>query len=406
MYHVGIDWSDQKYDISIVDDGGDVITPPIEIAKNQKGFAKLLLKLRTISGNPSDFRMGIETPHNLLVDFFVELGYPVYAIFPGSMESFRKRYRSSRARDDQFDAFVLADVLRTDTACWRRVDFGSELAREIRLLAYDHHTFTDNRVALNNSLRSTLNAYYPEYIEFFRDIACKTSLAFIQVYPDFESASKLIVEQINDFFKEQHYNNSKTVNKIYALLQQKPIKVAKPLLDSKKFRAITLAKALQQVTVNIEAYLKKLSKLVEQHPDGEMFLSYPAVSHINAARLIAVLSDNRALFDHVSEVQALTGTAPVTEKSGNYKVTFFRRACNKFNRDVMHQIAFSSLTKCQWAKSYYQNHRHLGKKHSHALRCLANVHLKILFAMWKNRTCYDENIFLAQRARHQLSMMA
>jgi len=37
----------------------------------------------------------------------------------------------SGARDDPFDAFVLADVLRTDSAQrhWREVDFGSDLVR-------------------------------------------------------------------------------------------------------------------------------------------------------------------------------------------------------------------------------------------------------------------------------------
>ena len=66
----------------------------------------------------------------------------------------------------------------------------------------------------------------------------------------------------------------------------------------------------------------------------------------------------------------------------------------------MHHLAFSSLKEAEWAKAYYQRHKSMGKKHSHALRCLANLHLRLLFAMWKNRIGYDENLFLAQRARH------
>lgn len=405
MYYIGIDWADQKHDIAMVDDQDNAVLKPFSIQKSRKGFEKLLAVLRSLSENPEDFKIGIETPHNLIVDFLVELDYPVFTIFPGLMKDLRRRYRVSGAHDDPFDAFVLADALRTDKAGWRRVHFGSELAREIRILARDHHTLVAHQVVLFNSLRSALNIYYPEYIHFFKDVWCKTSLAFITAYPDFASAQKLTSDELNQFFKEQHYYNSKTVSKIYDILQQEHLTVARPLLEAKRLKAVILAQRLQQMAADMERYLKRLEKLVDHHPDGELFLSYPAVSYVTAARLIALFGDNRALFADVSELQALAGTCPVTEKSGKSKVTYFRRACNKFHRDVMQQLAFASLKECPWARAYYQRHRARGKKHSHALRCLANIHLKNLFAMWQNRRCYDENVFLAQRARHKLYMV-
>ena len=177
MYYVGIDWADQKHDVTILDANGQVILGNWTLPKSQAGFEELLDRLRKLSDNPEELHIGIETPHNLLVDFLVDSGYPVFAIFPGAMKSFRKRYRPSGARDDRFDSFVLADVKRTDTACWRRVDFGSEAVREIRLLARDHHGLVESHVALHNRLRSTLKEYYPEYVHFFANVACATSLA-------------------------------------------------------------------------------------------------------------------------------------------------------------------------------------------------------------------------------------
>ena len=403
MYYVGIDWADQKHDITIVDHEGNVIAKSLNIKQNHHGFEKLNDTLRNLSEKAEHFKIGIETPHNVLVDFLVDLGYPVFSIFPGSMKSFRKRYRSSGARDDQFDSFVLADVLRTDKACWREVDFGSELLREIRILARDHHHLVNTQTALMNSLRSTLKMYYPEYIQFFSDVTCKTSLAFILAYPDFQSARKLTYEQLSNFFKEQHFRNRKPINKIYDVLHQNHLVAPQPLLEAKKLKAIICAKKLIQIATDVETYLNRIKKLVDQHPDRLLFLSYPGLSYIHAARLLALFGDNRKLYNDASELQALTGTCPVTEKSGkNYSVIYFRTACNKFYRDTVHQMAFSSLKEAQWAKAYYQKHRAAGKKHSHALRCLANVHLKILFSMWKNTICYDEKIFLAQRARHLL----
>ena len=85
-----------------------------------------------------------------------------------------------------------------------------------------------------------------------------------------------------------------------------------------------------------------------------------------------------------------------------HKIVYFREGCNKFYRNFVYNIAFSSLTKSAWAKAYYDRHRNRGHTHPHALRCLANLQLKILFAMWKNRTKFDENIYLAQKSRHKL----
>lgn len=404
MHYVGIDWADQKHDVTILDHDGMMVTKNLTIKKNLVGFEQLLDKLRALTDDPQDLKIGIETPHDLLVDFLVDQGYSVFAMFPGAMKSFRKRYRSSGARDDQFDSFVLADVLRTDKACWRQVDFGSELIREIRLLTRDHHFLLAYHVALCNSLRSTLKAYYPEYIHFFADVACPTSLAFLLAYPDFNVASKLSRQQVADFFKEQHLRNGKIAHKIYELLHQKPLKVPQALIRAKQRKAIACAKELLVLTAELEQYTHRLQELVAQHPDGQLFLSYPGVSYVTAARLLALFGDNRKRYTHISELQGLTGTCPVTEKSGeDLRLIHYRQACNKFYRDVMRNLAFSSLRKAQWAMAYYQKHRAMGKTHSHALRCLANLHLRILFAMWKSRTCYDENIFLAQKARHLIA---
>jgi hypothetical protein len=370
----------------------------------------LLDRLRQLSDDPQHFKIGIETPNNLIVDFLVDLGFAVFALFPGAMKSLRQRYRTSGARDDQFDAFVIADTLRTDQASpkavsiWRAVDFGSELAREIRLWARDHHDLVAEQVRLRNSLRSTLKEYYPEYIQFFTDVACPTSLAFLEAYPDFAAARQLTHQQLLDFFKEHRGWRRQTVNKIYEILHRQHLTVPAALIHTKKRKALACVKRLVVLAADIEQYTQRLKELVEQHPDGQIFLSYPGVSYVTATRLLALFGDNRALYAEVGELQGRTGTCPVTEKSGDdFQIIYFRRACNKFYRDVMQLLAFSSLRVAAWAKAFYQKHRALGKTHSHALRCLANLHLRILFAMWKSKTCYDENLFLAQRAKHLIA---
>jgi len=400
MFYIGIDWADQKYDIMILNQFGEAISGLFTISKSQQDFQRLLDRIRKLTVCVNDVKIGIETPHNLIVDFFIELGYSVYALFPGSMKSFRKRYRSSGARDDEFDAFVLADVLRTDTRCWRKVDFGTDLVRELRIVVQDHHTLIEQQTALINRLRSTLKEYYPEYVKFFTDVACSSSLAFIQACPDFQLAKAKTRSQLSAFFKEHNLRNHKKVDRIYNILHQKHLKVSEILVRTKKLKTIATVQELLSLIPSVQMYAKRLEQLLDQHPDKEIFLSYPGAATVTAARLVAFFGDNRKLYADVSELQALSGTCPVTEKSGkNFKAIYYRVACNKFYRDIMINLAFSSLQQAKWAMAYYQNHKKNGKKHQHALRCLANIHLKILFAMWKSKSKYDENIFLAQKTR-------
>ena len=71
MYYMGIDWADQKYDMVILNDKGKYVSPKFEIDKSDEDYNRLLTKMRQLSSNQTDFKIGIETPHNLIVDFLL-----------------------------------------------------------------------------------------------------------------------------------------------------------------------------------------------------------------------------------------------------------------------------------------------------------------------------------------------
>ena len=404
MYYVGIDWADQKHDIAVVDATGYEIISNMEIPKNYCGFEQLLDTLRGLSQTTRDFKIGIETPHNLLVDFLLDLDYPLYVLNPVAIKGLRKQYRPSGAFDDTFDAFVLAIALLHNQYSWRHIDLGSEPVREIRLLVRDHYHLIKTRTALIANLSAAVKMYYPEYVQFFSNIQCKASLTFLERYPNCQIAQKLSFDELKHFFKEQKAYTI-DVEKIYALLHQPHIPIPAPLLAAKKLRAINCVNMLKKLAEDIDIYAARIKALVEKHPDAKRFKTYPGVADLSAARLLGIFGDNRKRYSHYSELAMLAGTCPITERSGAFKHNvYFRRICNKFFRYSLRQISFASLKQQGWIRNYYNKQRVKGKGHNHALRCLANQHLRILFAMWKNKTEYDENIFLAQKARHQIKI--
>ncbi|NOY60018.1 MAG: IS110 family transposase [Calditrichaeota bacterium] len=49
----------------VLDEPGKEVAGPFTIEKSPKGFDQLLVKLRKLSDEPTAFKIGVETPHNL-----------------------------------------------------------------------------------------------------------------------------------------------------------------------------------------------------------------------------------------------------------------------------------------------------------------------------------------------------
>ena len=61
-----------------------------------------------------------------MVDALLEAELTVFVIDPNQVKNLRGRYGSAGNKDDRFDAYVLADVLRTDRARLRPLTRDSE----------------------------------------------------------------------------------------------------------------------------------------------------------------------------------------------------------------------------------------------------------------------------------------
>ena len=54
----------------------------------------------------------------------------------------------------------------------------------------------------------------------------------------------------------------------------------------------------------------------------------------------------------------------------------------------------------EWAKAYYDRKRAEGKSHTVAIRALANVWARILFALRRDGTCYQPSTFEQSQRLH------
>src|ERR1700678_802040 len=137
----GIDWARDDHAVSIVDARGHEKVR-CTIDHDTAGLRELLAVLNRAGAR----EVAIERPDGPVVDTLLDAGLPVVVISPNQLKNLRGRYGSAGNKDDRFDAFVLADTLRTDRARLRPLVPDSESTVALRALCRARKDLVAHRV--------------------------------------------------------------------------------------------------------------------------------------------------------------------------------------------------------------------------------------------------------------------
>jgi transposase len=178
----GLDWGGASHAVCIIDSDSGAVAERFEAAHDADGLRALVRRLAR-RGDAALLPVAIERPSGLIVDLLVEAGHPVVPIHPNAVKAARPRYRSSGAKDDRGDAYLLADLLRTDGHRFRPLAPVSDAIRALRALTRARDDLVATRVALANQLRSLLDGFHPGAAVIFADVDSPIALAFLERYP-------------------------------------------------------------------------------------------------------------------------------------------------------------------------------------------------------------------------------
>ena len=157
----------------------------------------------------------------MLVDALVEAVLRVVPIHPNVLNASRARYRGA-AKSDPGDAYMLADLLRTDGHRFRPLEPQSDELRALRALVRTRDDLVDNRVALAKQLRSLLESYWPGALEIFYEIDTPIALAFISRYPTPQSAEHLGEKRLGAFLAQHSYCGRRPAGVLLERLRSAP----------------------------------------------------------------------------------------------------------------------------------------------------------------------------------------
>ena len=398
MWYAGIDWANDHHDALVIDETGRQVGA-IRVEHSPQGMNRLNTFLEQISGSESKEQMAciIETTHGLLIAHLLEAGWPVYPVNPRTVD---RRRSASGAKTDTIDAYLLAKTGRADLADLHRLTPDSQKITELKLLTRDQDALIRMQTRLVNQLTACLKAYYPVALELFSKLQQKSTLLFLQTYPTPQAAMAASAEQITEVLRRaKHSNPIPVAATIVERLHQPHVQADAVTTRAKARLMLVLVSQLLPLIEHIAQYDKEIRTLFLTHEDHELFASLPRAGKRLAPRRLSEIGDDRTRYQDASSLQALGGTSPVLFQSGMYSKAHRRMACIKPLRNALHQFAWQTTHSEAWANAYYQRKRAEGKSHTVAVRALANVWVRIIFAIWSRRCCYETATF--EHAQHQ-----
>ncbi len=179
---VGLDWAEAHHDIHIEDEQGARLAKA-RLLEGVEGVARFHELVAPFVEDPAEVTIATETDRGLFVGALVAAGYRVLAVNPLSTSRYRERHSTSGAKSDPGDAFVLAELARTDAQNHRPVAGDSELGEAIKVLARAHQSLIWTRQRQLNQLRSTLREFFPGALVAFGELGSGDALAVLAIAP-------------------------------------------------------------------------------------------------------------------------------------------------------------------------------------------------------------------------------
>jgi transposase len=388
-FFVGLDWAVHTHAVCVIDAAG-AVRERFEIAHDRDGLAELMRRLARLGAS---VRIAIERPSGLIVDALVEAGHQVFPIHPNAVKASRPRYRSHGGKCDASDAYLLADLLRTDGHRWAALSPQSDSIRALRALVRSRDDLVATRVALGNQLYSALEAFWPGAACIFADITSAIGLAFLQRYPSPTKAARLSEAQLERFCHAQHYSGRRSPAELLARLRAAAHGLPGKLTTESMAQVVrSMVAVLKPLVAQIAALTRRIEAFVESLPDGQIIMSFPRAGHVCAAQILAELGDVRERFPTPDRLAAEAGAVPVTFQSGKKRSVSFRWACNQQLRQAITCLADNSRHANAWAQNLYAAARARGCNHPHAIRILARAWLGVIWRAWTDRKPYDPKL--------------
>lgn len=266
----GLDWARDNHAVAVVDARGREIDRET-IEHSAAGLRHLLGFL----GRHRVREVAIERPDGPVVEALLDAGITVVVISPNQVKNLRGRYGSAGNKDDRFDAYVLADTLRTDRARLVALSPDTDSTITLRRACRARKDLVAHRVGIANQPRAHLRNVFPGAVELFADLDSPISLAFLTRFDFQERADWLSPKRLAAWLASVGYCGRLDPAVLHARLTAAPRGATGDHGTAEAHTTRALPAVLHTLVAQIKTLSDQIGEQLAAHADARIFTSLP-----------------------------------------------------------------------------------------------------------------------------------
>jgi hypothetical protein len=242
--------------------------------------------------------------------------------------------------------------------------------------------------------------YYPQANQLTDDAAADWFLDLWEQVPTPAKAARVGENAVAKILKAHRIRRFDAAQAL-AMLRQQPLRVAPGTIEAATAHIRTMADRLRLINAQIKQAERRLDELcaaIEASAPGQIceqrdvaiLRSFPGLGRITLAALLAEACQPLQHRDY-QVLRLLSGSAPVTRRSGKSWVVLRRHACNNRLRNAMFHWSRGAIQHDAISRRRYDALRRRGHGHARALRGVGDRLLYVLCTMLEHQTLYDPN---------------
>ncbi len=397
---IGIDWADQHHDVSLQEVGTATVERS-RLSHTPEALVEWLGQLRRRFDGRA-VGVAVETSRGPLIHALLEHEFVVlYPVNPRSLKRFREAFTPSGAKDDVPDADLLRELLVKHRDRLRPWKPDTPETRALQRLVGSRRKTVDLQTKLTQQLRAALKEYFPQALAWAGgELASVLACDFLLKWPTLQALQRARPKTVRTFYYAHSCRRGDLIEqRIQEIQDAMPLTQDAAILETSVLLVRTLARQLKALAPSVKRFDQEIERRFQEHEDAELFRALPGSGAALAPRLLVAFGSDRNRFPRATDVQQLSGIAPVTEHSGQRCHVRWRWAAPTFLRQTFHEFAHHSVRWSRWAQAYYDIQRERGKGHQAAVRALAFKWIRIIWRCWQDRTPYDEERYIRALTR-------
>lgn len=392
--YLGVDWSASEIVVATATD--EVDPRKIRAAKRSfEGVCELDERIRRRHPDCGEIHAFIESGDMGWVLLLHGAGMIVHIVDGKQAQRFAQSFSSSGAKDDKRDALYMAQMGKERCArlcVWSPPD---RLAAQLQELSSIHSLAKKKSTAEQQRIRAVLREEFPEFEALLSNLTTSWCRKLLHEVPTRHHAKSLSKETFDHIMRRV---KPATREAIWNVFQGDLL----PTDDAfAEIRAIRVRALLDELDLHIEqcaVFEKKIDELTQGHKFRESVESFLGFS-LGIYTRVVVLAFDTPPSDR-DEVSRKLGASPVfygsgKDRSGQPKgIVKMRHSVSSMSKQTSYLMGLLATRYIPWAKARRAHDAKHGKSAAQSFRAIARSLCRILTAMYRDGTKYDDAFYV------------